>query len=328
MSATETSPVLMAAPMQGLTEAVFRNLQQERFGSFGPYMTPFISPTLEPAFTPRQLRDIERDEHRGNLIVQLLTRRPASFIWAARDLAGMGFREVNLNLGCPASTVVARGRGSGLLRDIPALRALLDEIFEADLPLAVSVKTRIGFYDPAEFEDLVRLFNGYPVSRLIVHPRIRAAFYKGEIAHEALEAARAELGIPLVYSGDIAVAADIDATLDLHPGLSGVMTGRGLVANPALLREYVTGRTLVLSELLDFAEALYEALAQAFGSRKNAVMHMKEYWYYFSDVFEPNPKAFKAILKATDEKGFLAATRSFAASTAFAGTARGSWRGR
>ena len=84
----------------------------------------------------------------------------------ARKMMDFGYREVNLNLGCPSGTVVAKGKGSGFLSFPEKLDAFLDEIYSglADTGLDISVKTRIGRYEQDEFYELLDIYNKYPIS--------------------------------------------------------------------------------------------------------------------------------------------------------------------
>lgn len=133
-----------AAPMEGLTDHVFRSLHHQCFPGVDKYFMPFFSPVEDGRFTPRSLRDLEPRANEGVPVVpQLLTKRPEDFLWAARALGDMGYTEVNLNLGCPSGTVVGKGKGSGLLSDLEGLERLLEGIFAPGLPLHISVKTRL-----------------------------------------------------------------------------------------------------------------------------------------------------------------------------------------
>ena len=136
------------APMEGITDHIFRTIHHRYFPGIDKYFTPFFSPTVDGRFPPRDKRDFLPEANAGVPVVpQLLTRHGADFLWAAHALADMGYKEVNLNLGCPSGTVVAKGKGSGMLTDLEALEAFFDEVF-AESPIAVSVKTRLGRYDP------------------------------------------------------------------------------------------------------------------------------------------------------------------------------------
>ena len=83
-------------------------------------------------------------------------------------LKELGYDEVNLNFGCPASTVVKKLRGSGALKNIVALDEFLHGIFEEN-DVRISIKTRTGFYSHEEFDELLKIYEKYPVSKLIVN---------------------------------------------------------------------------------------------------------------------------------------------------------------
>lgn len=135
------------APLEGVTDAVFRRVHRDCFSGVAKYFIPFVSPTQNLAFTARDLSILAPENGFG--VPQLLCKDAALFLWAAQALGDMGYGEVNLNLGCPSGTVTAKGKGSGLLADVPALERLLDGVFSRS-PLPVSIKTRIGYTRPDE----------------------------------------------------------------------------------------------------------------------------------------------------------------------------------
>ena len=101
---------IYAAPLQGITTCLFRTLHAEMFGGVDRYFAPFLSPAPEHLLTERELRDLSPDRNDlSRTVPQIMTRRSADFRWAAETLYGLGYDEVNLNLGCPAGTVTAKG---------------------------------------------------------------------------------------------------------------------------------------------------------------------------------------------------------------------------
>ena len=169
----------LCAPMEGVTGDLFRQAQRQTFPAADSYYTPFLSPTANRTFSPRELREIEPAHNAGIRVVpQLMGHCAEDFLWMAGQLADMGYDEVNLNFGCPAGTVVAKGKGSGFLREPEAMIRFLDEIFSADLPIAISVKTRLGWASEDEFDRLVDVYNRFPMKRLTVHPRLKSDHYK------------------------------------------------------------------------------------------------------------------------------------------------------
>ena len=162
------------APMEGLTGSTFRAVHAECFGALDRYYTPFLAPPhVGSGFGKKALKELDPGRGAGlDVVPQLLTKNADEFVWAAQVLADMGFAEVNLNLGCPSGTVVAKGRGSGFLRDLDGLEAFLQDVCERS-PLPVSVKTRLGIADDAEYERVLELYRRYPLAELIVHPRVQ-----------------------------------------------------------------------------------------------------------------------------------------------------------
>ena len=300
--------------MEGLTGAPFRRVHAKFFGAADRYYLPFVTPTTEPRFTARQLsRELDRDLNRGfNVVPQLLTRRAEDFIWAAKALADLGYQEVNLNLGCPAGTVVAKGKGSGFLQYPDALREFLDRIFSANLPIAISVKTRIGYSHEDEFGALVDIYNDFAdgMDSLTIHPRLRTDFYKGDLRVHVFNRFFDELKMPIGYNGDIITVDDISRVRHRYKPLKMIMVGRALMADPALFRKAAGGNPATLPEIASFYEALFDSYAQAFQSRKNALMRMKEYWFFQHNLFVGAERAVKQIYKAKTVEDYQAAVET------------------
>ena len=169
------------APLEGITDAVYRRTHSRFYPGVARYYTPFISPTKNHCFTPREKRELKAENNPGvPLVPQLIGKNAEDFLWAVNELADMGYREVNFNLGCPSGTVTAKGKGAGFLAKPDALDAFFEKIFRA-APLRISVKTRLGMVSPEEFPHLLEIYNRYPVCRLIIHPRTREEQYSGPI---------------------------------------------------------------------------------------------------------------------------------------------------
>lgn len=284
------------APMEGVTDAAHRRVHHRLFGGVEQYYIPFITPSMHRVFTTRDLRAIDPRQNEGvPVIPQLLTRDAELFLWAARELQQLGYGEVNLNTGCPSGTVTAKGRGSGMLRDPDAMRAFLDAIFAAS-PLPISIKTRIGFYDAAEWPAILAIFRDYPVKELTIHPRTRNEFYKGGVHEECFQLA-AEAGLPLVYNGNLFSPEDCGGMLKRYPGMP-MMIGRGLIANPALGRQLHGGDPASHDELRRYHDALLAEYSREYPA-DTVHSRMREHMKYLSCCFEGSAKALKAIRKST-----------------------------
>ncbi len=288
------------APMEGITVWQFRALHCRIFGGVDRYFSPFLSPNQHHVFSKKELGDVLPEHNEGvPLVPQILTRRSEDFIWCAGDLEAMGYREVNLNCGCPSGTVTAKGKGAGLLLDLTALDRFLDQVF-SHVNVAVSVKTRLGLVDPEEFFAVLEVYNRYPLSELIIHPRVQAELYRGTPHREVFDACVPKARPPLCYNGDLTGAEDCRAFCQGHPAVDRVMVGRGLVGNPALAREVQGGPAATREELRAFHDGLYRSCCEAFQSEKNAMRPMKEIWFYLLSLFEADPAAERALRRCTD----------------------------
>lgn len=288
------------APMEGVTGALYRRIHHKYFPGVDAYYMPFLTPTRDRVFTPRGLRETAPEHNQGfRAVPQLLTRDSGDFCWAANALFDMGYDEVNLNLGCPSGTVVAKGKGAGLLSDLSALEELLDGIF-AGVQGPVSVKTRLGLESPEEFGPLLELLSRYPISLLIVHPRVRKDFYKEPVRRKEFSLAHRDYPSPLCYNGGLFTPEDCEALLRDYPRVQSLMLGQGLLRNPALIRQAKGGPPPTVEELRAFHDELYHSYLEAFRSGRNTIFHMKELWSYLGTLFEGSEKLLKQIRKAQD----------------------------
>lgn len=292
------------APMEGLTDSIYRQLHHKYFPGIDCYFTPFFSPTVHRHLTPREIRELPpADTLPYRVVPQLLTKVAEDFLWMAEQCRQLGYDEINLNLGCPSGTVTAKGKGSGMLKDMEALDVFLDSIYYAD-PLPISVKTRLGFSDPEEFPALLEIFNKYPIKELTIHPRVRSQFYNGDVDMKAFAYAVANSKSPLCYNGNLCSKADIEKFKKQFPSVDAVMLGRGLIADPGML---TPGGTTV-DALESFHADLLARYTEAFGSERNAMFRMKENWRHFLCNFENSEKLGKRLRKATTLSEYTAVT--------------------
>ena len=295
------------APMEGITGAQFRQIHHSLFPGVDKYYIPFLSPTQDHVFTPRDLRAVLPEHNQGfHAVPQLLTRNPQDFLWAAGALADMGYEEVNLNLGCPSGTVTAKGKGAGLLGRREELESMLDGIFAAP-PTAISLKTRLGMEDPEEFPALLELFSRYPVSLLIIHPRVRQDFYREKVRLDAFAQALEVYPGPVCFNGGLVTPEDCKAFHARFPQVEHVMIGQGLLADPALTRKAKGGSAATVDELRAFHDLLYRTYLSLFSGERSTVFHMKELWSYLSRLFEDSARPLKKIRKADRSAPYEAA---------------------
>ena len=293
------------APLEGLTDRVYRALHHKHFPGVDRYYTPFFSPTVHRQLTPREAKELPPADSIGATVIpQLLTKVPEDFIWMAHQCQNLGYTQVNLNIGCPSGTVTAKGKGSGMLRQPEDLDRFLDHIFQ-QAPLPISVKTRIGFSSPEEFPQLLEVFNRHPIAELIIHPRVRSAFYTGSVDMDAFSYAVQNANAPLCYNGDLRSIEDAEMIRKQFPTIDSVMIGRGLIADPGM----VTPGGTTISQLEAFYAELMEAYVENFGGPRNAMFRMKEHWGMLQRRFEGGEKLFKALRKTTDLSEYKSLTQ-------------------
>ena len=289
------------APMEGVTGFIYRNTFARFFGGIDKYYTPFISPGEHKNFKSRELKDVLPENNEGlNVAVQMLTNNAELFIVTAHRMKDFGYKEVNLNLGCPSGTVVSKGKGSGFLSFPEKLDAFLDEIYNslADTGLDISVKTRLGRYEPDEFYELLDIYNKYPISELIIHPRVQKDMYKNRPRMEFFDYAVKHSKNRLVYNGDICTVEDYENIINAYPDVSAVMLGRGLISNPGLAGQISDGKQLDKNTLRAFYDALVDAYRAEIPDEKNVVFKIKENLFYLVNLFDDKDAYWKKIRKS------------------------------
>ena len=283
------------APLEGVTDSVYRRMHHKYFGGVDWYFMPFLSPTMHRTLSAKENRELPlADSVDFVAIPQVLTKNPEDFLWAAALCKDRGYQEVNLNVGCPSGTVVAKGKGAGMLSDTDALDRFLDTVFTGS-PLPISVKTRLGLTDPDEFPALLEVFNHYPIRELTVHPRVRKQFYQGDVDMEMFRYAAKHSKNPLCYNGDLRSLEDIHRIATEFPQLQSMMLGRGLVADPGMLLGGTDVRVLE-----QFHDSLLEEYLVLFGGSRNAMFRLKENWSFLLPRFEDSEKLAKRLRKTTD----------------------------
>ena len=284
------------AHMEGLTDSIYRKAHHTHFSGVTRYYMPFISPTVHRSLTPRESRELPKaDSVAFSAVPQLLTKVSEDFLWAAGVCRDLGYDEVNLNIGCPSGTVTAKGKGAGMLRDLDHLRRFLDDIYR-DAPLPISVKTRLGFEDPAEFPAILDVFNDYPICELTVHPRVRKDFYNGSVNMDSFRYCLQNSKNPVCYNGNLCSISQIEAFCKEFPQVESVMIGRGLIGDPGML----TPGGTTADALEHFMDTLLEEYQTAFGSARNAMFRLKENWHLLAYRFEGSEKLMKRLRKTTD----------------------------
>ena len=322
------------APMEGITTYVFRHAYHKVYRPMDKYFTPFIVPHTQKGMSAHEWSELNPENNAGmHVVPQVLTNNAADFVKTAKMLYDYGNTVVNLNLGCPSKTVVSKGRGSGFLDDPGVLDRFFDDVF-MKIDKKVSVKTRIGLESPLEFEDILKVYEKYPLSELIIHPRLQTDYYKNTPNWEVFQEAVDHSHHKLCYNGDIFSVEDYRRFMERFPQIDCIMLGRGIVAYPDLVEqierecaievdraglnilENVSKMDVGLSTCVDdnmradkaddaekyrklrmFHDLLLEGYKESMSGDRNVLFKMKEFWSYCQHNFPEQPKLWKKIKK-------------------------------
>ena len=284
------------APMEGITGYIYRNAYAKSFHNIDKYFTPFIVPNESKSLKTKEFKDMLPENNRGlNIIPQILTDDAEGFVFTCKKLKQLGYDEVNLNLGCPSSIVVSKGRGSGFLARVDELDAFLDEIYKID-DMRISIKTRIGKDTPEEFYQLLNIYNKYPLEELIIHPRTQKDFYGNKPNLDIFKDALSLSKHSICYNGDIFTVENHDRIKELFPTVDKMMLGRGILANPGLIHEIINNSLMSKEQLKVFHDEIFQSYREFFGDDKYALFRMKELWGYMIYIFS-NSKEYSMKIK-------------------------------
>ena len=295
---------LYFAPFEGISGYVYRNAYNKYFGSIDKYFIPFIMPNQFGHLNYKEINDI-LPEHNKDMkaVPQLLTNNATDFLNTVNELENYGYDEVNLNLGCPSKTVVTKFKGAGLLADTDRLDAFLQEIYSKS-NVKISIKTRIGMDDPSEAEELVKIYNKYPILELIVHPRLQSDYYKNVPNLDVFEYIYRNTDHKLCYNGDIVTPRDYEMIKNRFKNLDSIMLGRGILKNPGLGCYTKTGLKKEKDDYINFHNYIYEEYKEVLFGEKTVLFKMKELWAYLGNSFTSYEKYGKKIKKAQTLKKY------------------------
>lgn len=230
------------APLQGFTESAYRLAHSKFAPGIHTYYTPFLR--LEKGeVRAKDLRDLQT-EHPYHLVPQIIVRDVEEFNLLTKAVKELGFKEIDINMGCPYPMQTKSGRGSGILPHPEKVREILDAINQAAAEpaaasaLKFSIKMRLGLNSPKECLQLLPLLNDAPLAHITLHPRVGILQYKGALDFETFDKFYGECKQPLIFNGDITDLKQMKFIETRYPKLAGIMIGRGLLANPVLAAQY------------------------------------------------------------------------------------------
>ncbi len=285
------------APLEGITGYIYRNTYEKHFGGISKYFSPFITTNQNFTIQNREKKDILPENNKGiYLVPQIMSNHAEQFYDMANKIADLGYKEINLNLGCPSRTVVTKKKGAGFLAYPEDLNGFLDEIFYYCRDMEISIKTRIGMEDTEEFIRLLQIYNKYPLKELIVHPRLQTDYYNNHPNMEVFQYAIEKSNAPICYNGDLFTVEAIKIFQREYPTVGNIMLGRGILKAPTLMKE-LEGEARDLDKWHEFLMELCDEYEKELSGDINVLYKMKEHWYYLFQSLPKDEKAVKAMRK-------------------------------
>lgn len=296
---------IFSAPMQGYTDAPWRNIHNGLFGGIDAYYTPFLRIEKE-IFRNKDINDILPSNNTvTKLVPQIIACNPDKTVMMVEKLKGFGYKEIDINLGCPFPPVTNRRMGSGMLPYPAKIKELFETLAYYKGDISFSVKMRLGYDNPAEAMCLMPYFDIIEPVHITVHPRLGIQQYKGEVDIDTFREFYRNCNYDLVYNGDITSAAAINDVIKEFPRLKGVMIGRGLLSCPYIAREYKGGNGFDIEEIKLFYERLLKYYGSKLQGETQLLNKMKTLWDYFCPLLDKN--AIKRIKKSSSIAKYHAA---------------------
>ena len=305
------------APMDGITDFLYRQIVWRHFPYADKLYAPFIQPNEKPVIVPKEYKETCPENNKGiPTVPQILTRDAEGFIRLGEILEDMGYDEINLNLGCPAKLIVAKGKGSGMLSDLYYLEEFLDIIFTHSWKAKITVKTRLGLTDNSEFAELLKVYSKFPIYELTIHPRFKSDYYSGTPRLDEFSKLSSMISdgkcfglhnTSICYNGDINASDDRDRVVDEFPFISSVMCGRGALANPALFRELKGGQKLTKDEFISFHNDVYDTYKETVAKERYFLHRMQEMWTFWNQYFKFDQELITTLRRVSKIADFLEA---------------------
>jgi len=280
------APFLALAPMQDVTDAAFWKLMHH-YGGADVYWTEYFR--VHAVSRPEKwiLESIEQNSTGKPVIAQMIGNDIPSLVRTAKELQQLPVAAIDLNLGCPAPIVYKKCAGGGLLREPQRIDSILGALRET-VSIKFTVKTRVGFASPAEFDTLLPIFAKHSIDLLTVHARTVAQMYRLPVHYDLIRQASEAMKCPVCANGHV-YSADQAMEVLKQTKARGLMIGRGVIRSPWLfdqIRQRLRGETVTYPcgrDVVEYVRALWESQASFDAPEKIQVERMKKFMNYLGE---------------------------------------------
>ena len=300
------TPMLALAPMQDVTDGAFWKLIH-RYGGADVYWTEYFRVHAVSKPDKHIVQSIEENCTGQPVIAQMIGNDIPALVRTAKALQRLPVAAIDLNLGCPAPVVYRKCAGGGLLREPERVDAIIGALRDA-VSIRFTVKTRVGFSSPEEFDELLPIFARHSIDLLTVHARTVAQMYRLPVHYGLIRQAAEAMHCPVLANGHVYTA---DQALDVlnKTKTRGLMIGRGAIRSPWLfdqIRHRWRGEAVSHpsgNEVLEYIHALWESQCTPDTSESAHVQRMKKFMNYIGEGI--NPRFLHEIRRVLTEAEFF-----------------------
>ncbi|OBQ51924.1 tRNA-dihydrouridine synthase family protein [Tamlana sp. s12] len=295
---------LLSSPLQGFTDFRFRNAFNHYFGGIDTFYAPYIRLNGKLKIKQSYQNDLLPENNSTlEVIPQVITNDPDEFVYVAKYVQSLGYKELNWNLGCPYPMVTKSGMGSGLICNPKRINEVLQKAHQ-ETDILVSMKMRMGYENAIEILEAFPILDQYPLKNVAIHARIGKQLYKGAVDLDAFEKCISGTKHKLYYNGDITSVSSYDEIANRFPQIDHFMIGRGLIADP-FLPSMIKNNTTIYPEnrwsiFSEFHDTIYQAYDAYLSGPTPIKMKMLGFWEYFAQSTSNPQKTYKAIKKASN----------------------------
>jgi nifR3 family TIM-barrel protein len=227
---------LLLAPMEDLTDPSFRHIC--KLYGVDLMFTEFISSDGLIRNGMKSLRKLDINEYERPIGIQLYGHVTASMIEATRIAEKAKPDLIDLNFGCPVRKIARRGAGAGMLKDVPLMVKMTEEVVKAT-SLPVTVKTRLGCDDSSKnIVDVALMLQDAGIRLITIHARTAIQLYRGHADWTLIGEVKnhPRINIPVIGNGDVDSPEMAKEMFDQY-GVDGIMIGRAVVGRPWIFRD-------------------------------------------------------------------------------------------